>query len=145
MISGRVQEPPRLVCGMRGITERGSTQNPKGSGRIVSLACEYIAKNACRPGGINQGDIAKHLGISVRTLQLRFKEAAFAGTILQEIQRVKLEQVCRQLTTTKKKVSDIALSAGFGSLSRSKAVFQEKFGMSMREYRNMAKTGTPSP
>lgn len=140
MISGRVQEPPRLVCGMRGITERGSTQNPKGSGRIVALACEYIAKNACRPGGINQFDIAKHLGISVRTLQLRFKEAAFAGTILQEIQRVKLEQVCRQLTTTKKKISDIALSAGFGSLSRSKAVFQEKFGMSMREYRNIAKT-----
>ena len=140
MISGRVREPPRLVCGMRGITERGSTQNPKGSGRIVSLACEYIAKNACRPGGINQFDIAKHLGISVRTLQLRFKEAAFAGTILQEIQRVKLEQACRQLATTKKKISDIALSAGFGSLSRSKALFQKTFGMSMRDYRNAAKS-----
>ena len=143
MISGRVQKPPQLVCGMRGITERGSTQNLKGSGRIVALACEYIAKNACRPGGINQFDIAKHLGISVRTLQLRFKEASFAGTILQEVQRVQLEQVCRQLATTKKKISEITLAAGFGSLSRSKALFQKTFGMSMRKYRNAAKNATP--
>ena len=145
MISGRVQEPPRLVCGMRGITERGSTQNPRGSDRIVALACEYIAKNACRPGGINQFDIAKHLGISVRTLQLRFKEASFAGTILQEVQRVQLEQVCRQLATTTKKISEITLAAGFGSLSRLKAIFVKKYGMSMRDYRNMAKNATPSP
>ena len=143
MISRRVQEPPRLVCGMTGITERGSTQNLKGSGRIVSLACDYIAKNACRRGGIDQFDVAKHLGVSVRTLQLRFQEAAFAGSILNEIQRVQLENVCRMLRMTKRSIKDITFASGFGSLSRLKAIFVKKIGMSMREYRNMAKNATP--
>ena len=143
MISGRVKEPPRLVCGMNGITERASTLDPKGSGRLVSLACEYIAKNACRSGGITQWDVAKHLGVSARLLQLRFKEAAFAGSILSEIQRVQLENVCRMLKTTNRSIKDITFAAGFGSLSRLKALFVKKFGMSMRDYRNMAKNAPP--
>ena len=143
MISGRDQEPPRLVCGLKGITERATTQDAKGSGRIVALACDYIAKNACRRGGINQLDVAKHLGIAVRTLQLRFKESAFAGTILSEIQRVQLENVCRMLTTTKRTITEITFASGFGSLSRLKAIFAQKFGMSMRDYRNLAKNAPP--
>ena len=130
---------PRLICGVRDITERASTLDEKGAGRIVALACEFIKRNACRPGGINQFDVARHLGVSVRTLQLRFKEASFTGTILQEIQRIQLEQVCRQLATTKRKISEITLASGFGSLSRSKALFQKTFGMSMREYRILQK------
>ena len=145
MISGRTKEPPRLLCGMSGITERASTQDVKGSGRLVSLACDYIAKNACRRGGINQFDVAKHLGVSVRTLQLRFQEAAFAGSVLNEIQRVQLENVCRMLRMTKRSIKDITFASGFGSLSRLKAIFVRKIGMSMREYRNMAKNATPPP
>ena len=143
MISGRAKEPPRLVCGMSGITERASTQDQKGSGRLVSLACDYIAKNACRRGGIDQFDVAKHLGVSVRTLQLRFQEAAFTHSILNEIQRVQLENVCRMLRTTKRSIKDITFASGFGSLSRLKAIFVKKIGMSMRDYRNVAKNAPP--
>ena len=139
MISGRARELPRLVCGIRDITERASTQDPRGSGRLVSLACDFIAKNACRRGGINQMDIANHLGVSVRTLQLRFKEAAFTRSILSEIQRVQLENVCRMLTTTNRSITEITFASGFGSLSRLKAIFAKTFKMSMRAYRNMAK------
>ena len=143
MISGRAKEPPRLVCGMSGITECASTQDQKGSGRLVSLACDYIAKNACRRGGIDQFDVAKHLGVSVRTLQLRFQEAAFTHSILNEIQRVQLENVCRMLRTTKRSIKDITFASGFGSLSRLKAIFVKKIGMSMRDYRNVAKNAPP--
>ena len=125
-----------------GITERGSTANQRGSGRLVALACDYIAKNACRKGGIDQWDVAKHFGVSVRTLQLRFKEAAFTHSILNEIQRVQLENVCRMLRSTKRSIKDITFASGFGSLSRLKAIFVRKFGVSMREYRNMAKNAT---
>ena len=139
MISGRVTEPPRLVCGVNGITERASTQDPRGSGRIVALACDYIARNACRPGGIDQWDIARNLGVSVRTLQQRFRDAAFAGTILDEIHRVQLENVCRLLTTTDQPISEITFNSGFCSLSRLKTIFARKFGMSMRDYRKRSK------
>ena len=144
MIRGRAKELPRLVCGMKGIVERASTQNPKKLGCLVSRACEYIEKNACRPGGIDQHQIAAHLGVSVRTLQLRFKEAAFVRTILQEVRRVQFERVCRLLATTNRPVADILLASGLGSVSRTKTAFRKKFGMCMRAYRKLA-IKTPPP
>ena len=143
MISGRAKELPRLVCGVKKVVERASTQDSKGSGRLVALACDYIAKNACRPGGIDQHDIAKHLGVSVRTLQLRFKESMCTVSILNEIKRVQLENVRRMLTSTDQAIGEITFASGFGSLSRLKAIFQKKFGMSMREFRKMSKNSTP--
>ena len=142
MISGRAKELPRLVCGVKKVVERASTQDSKGAGCLVALACDYIAKNTCRPGGIDQHDIAKHLGVSVRTLQLRFKESMFTVSILNEIKRVQLENVRRMLTSTDQSIGEITFASGFGSLSRLKALFQKKFGMSMREFRKMSKNLT---
>ena len=135
MICGRSADLPRLVCGVRSLVERTSTQNRRASGNLVARACDYIAKNACRPGGIDQRDIAKSLGVSVRTLQQYFSEARVVESILGEIQRVQLKNVCRLLTTTKRPIGGIAYASGFGSTTRLQAVFKEKFGMSMRDYR----------
>ena len=143
MIHQRTRELPRLLCGVRDITERASTQDLKGSGRLVGNACEFIKQNACRPGGIDQLDIAKHLGVSVRTLQLRFHETIGSRTILQEIQRVQLQHVCHLLATTNKPISEITFQSGFGSLSRLQAIFRKKLKMSMRGYRNLHKTTPP--
>lgn len=135
MIAGVSRKPPRLICGVQGVVERASTQDPRGSGRIVALAREYIAKNACRPGGINQYDIAKHLGVSVRTLQLRFKDTAAIRSILDEIHRVQLENVCRLLRTSNRSINEITFASGFSSISRIKALFRQKYGMTMSEFR----------
>ena len=138
MIGGHSRELPRLICGIKGVVERTSTQNRRAAGNLASLACDYIAKNACRPGGIDQQDIASHFGISVRTLQVHFKEAPVTGSVLDEIRRVQLEYVCRLLKTTSRSISEIAYLSGFCSLSRLQAVFHETFGMSMRDYRQAA-------
>jgi len=145
MIDRKFAIPPHLACGVRVLTERASTQDSRGSGRLVALACEFIAKNACREGGLNQSEIAAHLGVSTRTLQMRFKEAAFARTILQEVHRVQLERVCRLLSTSDMPISEITYSSGFGSLSRLKALFQKTYGMSMRDYRKLKKIPPPPP
>ena len=79
-------------------------------------------------------------GISVRTLQVHFKEAPVTGSVLDEIRRVQLEYVCRLLKTTSRSISEIAYISGFGSLSRLQAVFHETFGMSMRDYRQTRET-----
>ena len=142
MIGKKLTSLPRFVCCPKRITERATTQDPRGSGRLVALACDFIEKNACRPGGLDQAQIAAHLGVSLRTLQMRFKEAAFTHSILHEIQRVQLARVCRLLTTTDRPISEITFVSGFGSLSRLKALFQERFGMSMRDYR---KRNSPPP
>lgn len=136
MICGRTKDFPRLTCGIKEIVERASTQDPKGSGRLVANACDFIAKNACREGGIDQCQIAANLGVSVRTLQLRFKESGFPRTILQEIQRVQLANACRLLMTTSIPVSEVIVKSGFGSASSAMVLFHKKKGMSMRTYRN---------
>ena len=135
MIKGRAKALPRLVCGVRDITERATTQDPKNTGNIVARACDYIRENACREGGIDQRDIAKHLGVSVRTVQLRFKEANFPRTILQEVRRVQFEKLRHLLRNTGRPISEAIFACGFGSLSRAKTAFRKKFGTSMREYR----------
>ena len=135
MINGRARELPRLVCGVKGITERATTQDPKNTGNIVARACAFIRENACREGGIDQRDIAKHLGVSVRTVQLRFKEAKFPRTILQEVRRIQFDKLRHLLRNTGKPISEVIFASGFGSLSRAKTAFRKKFGTSMREYR----------
>lgn len=135
IIDGKYAILPHLACGVKAIVERATTQDARGGGRLVSLAREYIVKNACREGGINQSQIAAHLGVSVRTLQLRFRDVSNGRTILQEIHSVQLKEVCRLLSTTRRSLTEITFAAGFGSISRLKALFRETFGMSMREYR----------
>jgi len=127
-----------LVCGVRGVTERASTQDPKGSGRLVALARAFIAKKACEDSALNQDLIAAHLGVSVRTLQLRFKESKFERTILQEIHHARLSRVRWLLVHSDKPISDITYLAGFRSQSRLKALFQKQFGTSMSDYRKRA-------
>jgi len=139
LISDRKPETRHLAFGVRSITERASTQDTKGAGRIVSQAREFIAKMACENSTLNQHQIAAHLGVSVRTLQLRFRESNVERTILQEIQHVRLSRVCWLLTHSNKSISDITYEAGFNSQSRLKALFQKQFGMSMRDYRKAAK------
>lgn len=135
MIDGRTPASTRVVCSVRGVVERGSTQDPKGMGRLVSLACEFIAANACREGGLAPVDVASHLNVSVRTLQLRFRESKFERTILQEIRKVQLENVCRLLSSSDLPIEEITFNTGFKSLSRLKSLFKQTFGCSMREYR----------
>ena len=135
MIHKRAKELPRLVCGVKGIAERATTQDQKVTGNIVSRACAFIKQQACREGGIDQRDIAKHLGVSIRTVQLRFKAAKFPRTILQEVRRIQFEKLCRLLTTTKKPIAEAISDCGFGLVSRAKAAFRKEFGMGMRDYR----------
>jgi len=139
LIFNQQPDSRHLVCGVRGITERASTQDPKGSGRLVALAREFIAKKACEDSALNQNLIAAHLGVSVRTLQLRFKESKFERTILQEIHHVRLARVRWLLVHSDKSIADITYLAGFRSQSRLKALFQTQFGMSMSDYRKNAR------
>lgn len=135
MLSGKLKDPEPISCNVKTLVERGSTRSRPAVNEVVDKALAFIRKNACRRGGLDQTDVAGALGISVRTLQLRFKNDNPERTILHEIQRVQLAAVCKALETTNAPIEDITFSCGFGSLSRLKVLFQKTFGMSMREWR----------
>lgn len=123
------------LCGVQLVTE-GETMKKRTSSDLVNEACDYIKENACTSSRFNQHDVARHLRVSVRLLQMSFAEVKPDTSILKEIHRARLEWLCRKLKTTKRPIVKLTFECGFGSISRLKAVFAKTYGMSMREYRN---------
>ena len=64
----------------------------------------------------------------------------FAGTILEEIQRVQFAKVCELLIKTKKPIAEIPRLTGFRTHSCLKTAFRKKFGISMAAYRKTQRT-----
>lgn len=114
------------------LQERGSTASGRGYGLIVERAKDFIRTNAC--AGIEIMDVARHLGVSRRTLELRFKESAGQG-VLSHIHAVRLKEVCRLLTTTDLSITEVTARAGYPPTGNLVVLFKKTFGMSMREYR----------
>jgi len=131
MRGGRPPSSP-LEYGVRSIVERRSTLDIKGSARIVSLACDFIARNATAP--LTLSDIAGAAGCSIRILQKRFADAV-GHSPLSELRKRRLALVCDKLIHTTRPITGIGDSCGFVSDAQLKTEFRKAFGMSMRDYR----------
>lgn len=114
------------------LDERSSTASGRGYGLVVERAKEYIRVNAC--SGIAIKDIAKHLGVSRRLLELRVRES-LGQSVLSLIQAEKLKEVCRLLTTTNLTITNVTTKSGYSPTGNLGILFKKTFGMSMREYR----------
>ena len=121
-----------LRYGVTGIVERLSTLDVTGAARIVTLAREYIRKNAKAP--IKLADIAAAVGCSSRILQRRFQEV-LGKTPIDELRERRLEHVCEMLTKTTTPINLIGGFCGFNSNSNLKAAFKARYGMSLSAYR----------
>lgn len=115
------------------LVARGSTSIGRDYGRITVRAREFIRANACR--GISVSEVAKHVGVSRRTLEKRFIEAT-GQTMQALISSIKLECVCHLLKTTDLPIMDVTLRSGYQPTSNLSAIFKQAYGMSMRQYRN---------
>ncbi len=131
-----MHEPPKppviLRYGVTGIVERLSTLDLTGSARIVTLAREYIRKNAKAP--IKLTDIAAAAGCSPRILQRRFQEV-LDKTPIDELRERRLEHVCEMLSKTTTPIDLVGGFCGFNSNSNLKAAFKARYGMSLSAYR----------
>ena len=113
------------------LVERGSTSNGE-HGYIVARAREYIAQNACK--GIGVPDVVAQVGVSRRLLEKRMR-AATGQSLLEMIQAVRLENVCRLLTTTSLPMLEVGERSGYDSTSNLSCLFRKRFGMTMSDYR----------
>ena len=114
------------------IVERGSTASGRGYGLLVERAREYIRNNACK--GVGVADVARHFGVSMRTLEHRV-HVATGSSVHAMIRTVRLEHVCQLLKTTDMPISEIAERTGYRLATTLGALFTKTFGMSMRQYR----------
>ena len=136
LLDSLMHSPPKpqvvLRYGVTGIVERLSTLDLKGSARIVTLAREYIRRNAKAP--IKLSDIAAAVGCSPRILQRRFQETT-GKTPIEELCQKRLEHVCEMLVKTRTPIDLVGGFCGFNSNSNLKTAFKAKYGMSLSAYR----------
>ena len=80
-------------------------------------------------------DMALKMGVGERQFQ-RIFQMQTNMTFKEYLQGIRMNQACRLLTYTNRKVIDIAASVGYHDLPYFNKLFKEKIGMSPREYRN---------
>ena len=133
MLSGR-RRPALDLAPFRSaqLVARGSTAAISPSAELVAHAQSFIVQESC--SGISVSDVARHLGVSRRLLDLRFKELGLGG-IAENIRYRRLEAARRLIDTTRQSLAQIAASCGFANIDSLRNLLRRRFGHSIRELR----------
>lgn len=118
------------------IYRRETTAPLKPAAHLIEQALDFIRAQARTP--LNVTDVARHLGVSRRLLDLRFHEYNDIS-VSETIRREKLKAVRRLLTTTRLSIDQIAIECGFKCTTNLKTLFKRVFRKTMSEYRSAYK------
>lgn len=94
---------------------------------------EFIENNFRNRITVDQ--LSEKFKIGRRTFERRFKKATF-NSIVEYIQRVKVEAAKKQLEAGRKTVSEVMYDVGYGDTKAFREVFKKIAGVSPVEYRN---------
>ncbi len=84
---------------------------------------------------ISVDELSEEFGIGRRTLERRFKKAT-NNTVVEYIQRVKIEASKKQLETGRKTINEVMYDIGYSDNKAFRDVFKKIAGLSPLEYRN---------
>lgn len=128
--------PKPTPCGPLRVISRESTQAISSATALAKRATVYIKENAI--GGITPADIARHLHVSRRLLDLRYREA-YGTTPAEAIRLRKLVDVKRLLKSSGLSDARIAARCGFKNVNALRNLFQKKTGTTMHTYAKRAR------
>lgn len=134
LMNGKDDTPARTIKPIRNmqIIERETTATATPAAHLIVRALDYIRRNSSHD--IKVEDVVRHLGVSRRLADLRFKEF-HSKTILETITECRLDEVCNKLASTNQKIDAISRECGFRNVTYLKTLFRRNFGMTMREWR----------
>lgn len=127
--SGRTfyYEPARIV-------ERVSTQMNITSDRTVIRSMELIRLNVGRPFGV--AELARHVNVSRRTLELRFKKN-LGKSVHDVIIETKLDKAKKLLCESNLSIAEIAHSCGFSNENYFATAFKRQYKLSPTSFRKI--------
>ncbi len=99
----------------------------------VKQAQEYIEKNYQEK--ITVDDLAQRVAVSRRSFERRFKQAT-DNTVIEYLQRVKVEAAKRSFESTRKNISEVMFDVGYTDSKAFRNVFKKITGLTPVEYRN---------
>lgn len=99
----------------------------------IKKAQEFIEKNYQEKISVNQ--LTSMFAIGRRNFERRFKKAT-ANTVIEYIQRVKMEAAKKGLETSRKNVNELMYEVGYSDIKAFRTVFKKVTGKSPIDYRN---------
>ncbi len=124
--------PEHILLPPQALVVRESTDFFAVEDELVASALEFIAAQSHKP--IGPHEVARAIHMETRTLQRRFRKY-LDRPIATEIRRVRIERAKRELTQSKRRLSEIARDVGFGDTMRMYEVFRRELGVTPSEYR----------
>lgn len=94
---------------------------------------QYIEKRFANKLTIDE--LSKHAAMSRRSLERRFKEATH-NTVIEYIQRVRMEAAKRNFEATRKNVNEVMYDVGYSDTKAFRDIFKRITGLTPVEYRN---------
>ncbi len=98
----------------------------------IKQAQEFIEKNY--PEKITVDQLANMLAVGRRNFERRFKKAT-ANTVIEYIQRVKIEAAKKSLESTRENVNEVMYKVGYNDNKAFRATFKKITGISPMEYK----------
>jgi LacI family transcriptional regulator len=136
LMSGRQPSQTTVFVPPAHVVTRQSTDIVAVADADVSAALAFISVHATE--SIGPADVVKGLAIARRALELRFRKL-LGRSMLQEIQRVRIERAKRLLAETNAPISAVASRCGFSTQQRLAAVFRQVTGEPATSYRQRAR------
>jgi transcriptional regulator GlxA family with amidase domain len=99
----------------------------------VKRAQEYIEKNIHERVSIDE--LAELVSVSRRTFERRFKQAT-NNSVLEYIQRVKIEAAKRRFESSRKNINEVMFDVGYTDTKAFRSIFKKITGLTPIEYRN---------
>ena len=121
-----------VLCRGKRIIRRESTAPVAPITHLVDEALRYIRRNATT--ALRVDDVVRHLGVSRRLADLRFKESG-EPSLARVISNVRLDEVAKRLRGSTAPIGKIASACSFENLQHLANAFHRRFGMSMSDYR----------
>lgn len=121
-----------LTDSVKDLVLRDSTRVIPPAGRLVQTALSFIEANAAR--NLRVGDVVRHLGVSRRLADLRFRQIQHES-ILQAISRARIRLVKKRLLSTRDPLAHIAADCSFRSGAALARFFVRETGMTMTAWR----------
>jgi transcriptional regulator GlxA family with amidase domain len=107
------------------------TEEPQHADALVARAQRFMEKSLQQ--GFSLGELARHLAVSERTLNRRFKRAV-GDAPLHYLQSLRVDVAKRLLQTRRLSVDAVGARVGYQDLSTFRRLFKRETGLSPRDY-----------
>ena len=139
LLAGMPVAPDPLLVPPAGVVTRGSSRILGIEDARVAAAIRLIHDHI--GDGIGPRDVLEQVRVSRRTFERLFREVT-GTSLLEYIQRLRVERTKKLLAETTCPVERIAFQAGFGSSAQMRVIFRRHEGMSAFAYRKKNRHGS---